>query len=161
MSDNNSVDTSGIIMRQFIFRFVVLLCCIVIFVLKKLPPSPDANGYSFPAERPATNRSFAFIEGFSTSLEVLSKSLVVRRAYFDNRKRQGHNSTVVFMLDMKRSLTSDVFIGCRIGQRESSKIRFRHSIAYKWAINNRHVTQNVAFVDCFDVDGISDGDPAF
>ena len=98
---------------------------------------------------------------YSTSLDVLSKTLVVRCAYFDHRKRHGHNNAVVFMLEMKRSLGSYAFRGCRVGPLESSVVKFRKSIAYKWAINNVNVTQNVAFVDCFDVYGVRDGDPAF
>ena len=130
--------------------------------VKKLIPSTDVlDLHVYSVENPAGNQSFTYLKEIPSSLESLSKSLVVRRAYFDHRKRQNHNNAVVFMLDMKRSLGSDIFTGCRVGQIESSKVRFRHSIAYKWAIKNRNVTQNVAFVDCFDVDGISDGDPAF
>ena len=94
-------------------------------------------------------------------LHILSKSLVIRRVYLDNRKRHDHKNTVVFMLDIKRSLTSNMFTGCRVGQVKSSMVKFRHSKSYTWTISHRNITENVAFVDCFDVDGISDGDPAF
>ena len=97
----------------------------------------------------------------SDSLCVLSKSLVVRRVYLDSRKRYGHKNAVVFMLDVKKNLRPNMFTGCRIGPVKSSQIEFRPSKSYKWKIAHRRSTKNLAFIDCFDVDGIRDGDPAF
>ena len=97
----------------------------------------------------------------SAPLEVLSKTLVVRRAYYENRKRKGHRNSVVFVLEMKRSVSSTVFKGCQVGSTYSSKVHFRRSMQYKWAIERKHVTKDVAFVDCFDIDGVTDGDSAF
>ena len=39
-------------------------------------------------------------ESLVSQLLVLSKSLVVQRAYFDYRKRDGHENTVVFLLEI-------------------------------------------------------------
>ena len=97
----------------------------------------------------------------SASPEVLSKTLVVRRAYYDSRKRKGHKSSVVFVLEKKRSVSSSVFKGCQVGSTYSSKVHYRRSMQYEWASANKHVTKDVGFVDCFDIDGVSDGDSAF
>ena len=96
-----------------------------------------------------------------SELEVLSKALVVRRCYLDRRRREGHRNAVVFFVEMKRSLKSNIFTGCRVGSKVSSKVHFRRSKAYKWAIDTKHVTKDLAFVDCFDIAGIKDGDSAF
>ena len=97
----------------------------------------------------------------STLLAILSKTILVRRAYFDNRKRDGHENAVVFTMEVKRSIRSKVFIGCRVGGRESSKVHFQYSTPYDWAIKTFHVTKNIALVDCYDVHGAKDGDPAY
>ena len=144
-------------------RYYSLIVVIIILAsssVKWMFRSPNVSDQT-KEEKRTENRDFTYLGSFSSSPATLSKSLVVRRAYFDHRKRQGHDNAVVFMLDMKRSLRSNMFVGCRVGQINSSKIRFRHSIAYKWAIYNIHVTQNVAFVDCFDISGVNDGDSAF
>ena len=96
-----------------------------------------------------------------SGLEVLSKALVVRRCYLDRRRRDCHRNAVVFFVEMKRSLQSNIFTGCRVGSKVSSKVHFRRSKAYKWAIDTKHVTKDLAFVDCFDIAGIKDGDSAF
>ena len=111
------------------------------------------------SEVPAQRQNYSTAD--TQSLYVLSKSLVVRRVYFDSRKKQEHKNAIVFMLDIKRSLRSNMFTGCRVGQVKSSKVQFHPSIAYKWTIAHRNITQSVAFVDCFDVGGITEGDPAF
>ena len=109
------------------------------------------------------NRSFTYFNEFSVSAEVLSKAIVVRRAYFDNRKRYSHQNAIVFMLEMKRSLRSSlVFTGCRVGSVASSNVHFRHSKQYDWAIKTFHVTTSVGYVDCYDINAtIKDGDEAY
>ena len=105
------------------------------------------------------NRNFNVV---STSLDALSKSILVRRAYYDTRKIYGHKNSVVFMVDLKRSLWSEVFVGCRVGPAASSRVHFRQSRAYKrFAIDKKHVTKNVAIVYCFDIDSVTEGDAAF
>ena len=100
-------------------------------------------------------------ESSVSQLAVLSKSVVVRRAYFDNRTRDGHSNAVVFLLEIKRSVTATMFTGCRVGDAESYKIHFRRPKQYFWAISEKHVTKNVALIDCYDVHGAKDGDPAY
>ena len=100
-------------------------------------------------------------ESLVSLLAILSKTILVRRAYFDNRKRDGHENAVVFVMEIKRSIISKVFTGCRVGGRESSKVHFRYSKSHDWAIKHFHVTKNVALLDCYDVHGAKDGDPAY
>ena len=100
-------------------------------------------------------------ESLVSLLTVLSKTIVVRRAYFDYRKRDGHENAVVFIMEVKRSITSKMFTGCRVGGRESSKVRFRYAEQYDFAIKTKHVTKNVALIDCYDVHGVKDGDPVY
>ena len=45
-----------------------------------------------------------------------------------------------------------------MGSKESSKVHIRRSMAHQWAINKKH---DLAYVDCFDIAGIKDGDSAF
>ena len=100
-------------------------------------------------------------ESLVSLLAILSKTILVRRAYFDDRKRDGHENAVVFTMEVKRSIKSNVFTGCRVGGRESSKVHFRYSGPYEWAIAHMHVTKNIALVDCYDVHWAKDGDPAY
>ena len=100
-------------------------------------------------------------ESLVSLLSVVSKTIVVRRAYFDYRKRDGHENAVVFVMEIKRSIPSKMFTGCRVGGTKSSNVRFRYAKQEEWAIKNKHVTKNIALVDCYDVHGVKDGDPAY
>ena len=77
------------------------------------------------------------------------------------RKRDGHENAVVFVMEIKRSIPSEVFTGCHVGGTESYNVRFRYAKQYDWAIESKHVTKNVALIDCYDVHGVKDGDPAY
>ena len=100
-------------------------------------------------------------ESLVSLLAILSKTIVVRRAYFDYRKRDGHENAVVFIMEIKRSIPSKVFTGCRVGDIQSSNVHLRHPKQYDWAIMYKHVTKNIALIDCYDVHGTKDGDPAY
>ena len=141
--------------------FVALVCFCIVFLILVLSTYGRVNTEPSRA-RPLQSYTVIYQNTTFTSLEALSKLLVVRRAYFDHRKRHGHKNAVVFMLEMARSLVGqNIFTGCRVGSVESSSVHFRKSEQYQWAINVKHMTKNVAFVDCFDVNGISDGDAAY
>ena len=94
-------------------------------------------------------------------LPILTKSLVVRRAYYDSRHRDGHSNAVVFVLEAGRSVNAKSFFGCRVGSVVSTKFSFRMPKRYNWAIRKKHVTKNVALIDCYDITNVKDGDPAF
>ena len=100
-------------------------------------------------------------ESVMSLLAILSKSLVVRRAYFDYRKRDDFENAVVFIMEIKRSIPSKMFTGCRVGDIQSSNVNFRYAKQYDWAIEKEHVTKNIALIDCYDVHGTKDGDPAY
>ena len=141
--------------------FIALACFCLVFIMSTYG---RWNTTARVSVRPHLNQSYTDSYQYTTetSLEALSKLLVVRRAYFDKRKRNDHKNAVVFMLEMARSLVGqNIFTGCRVGSVESSSVHFRKSNQYQWAINVKHTTKNVAFVDCFDVNGVEDGDAAY
>ena len=94
-------------------------------------------------------------------LLLLSKTIVVRRAYFDMRKRDGHENAVVFVLEIERSVTSKIFTGCRIGTTESFKTHFRYPKQYFAPMKCKPITKRIALVDCYDVHVAKDRDPAY
>ena len=101
------------------------------------------------------------IPHIESAMSTLSKTLVVRRAYFDSRHRDGHSNAVVFVLEAKRSVNARIFSGCRVGSVVSTKFRFRIPEQHDWAIIYMHVTKHIALIDCYDIHNIKDGDPAF
>ena len=107
------------------------------------------------------NRTLYAIPFSEPRLSILSKHLVVRRAYFDRRQRDGHSNAVVFLLEAERSVNATSFSGCRVGSVVSTEFEFRIPKQYDWAIENYHVTKNVALIDCYDIHNVKDGDPAF
>ena len=94
-------------------------------------------------------------------MSILSKKLVVRRAYFDSRHRDEHSNAVVFVLEAKRSVNARSFSGCRVGSVVSTKFRFRILKQHDWAITYMHVSKNIALIDCYNIHNVKDGDPAF
>ena len=141
----------------------VVLCCSTVVVILLIIYCTRQRRFIQQLRANITGaHRFTNLREYSVSLELLSKIIVIRRAYFDDRKRNDHKNAVVFMLEMKRSVQpKSLFAGCRVGSVVSSKVHFRHSEQYNWAISNIHVTKNVAFVDCFDVFDVKDGDPAY
>ena len=150
--------------RSFVFCLAVILAVILITVsfISRRGQQPiategpalvstkgQAQCKTDASEVSAQRKSYSTAD--TQSLYGLSKSLVVRRVYFDNRKRQEHKNAIVFVLDIKRGLRSNIFTGCRVGQVKSAKVQFRPSIGLF----------PIAFVDCFDVGSITEGDPAF
>ena len=107
------------------------------------------------------NRTLYTIPFSESRLSILSKHLVVRRAYFDRRQRDGHSNAVVFLLEAERSVNATSFSGCQVGSVVSTEFEFRIPKQYDWAIENYHVTKNVALIDCYDIHNVKDGDPAF
>ena len=146
--------------RLSYYTFIVLVSfCVVIITLIYNSESRSVQSRRFTSVRPLqalTHRNTTI-----KTDTVLSKLLVVRRAYFDKRKRRGNKNAVVFMLEMARLSEPNIFVGCRVGSAESSKVYFRRSKQYQWAIRSKHVTKNVAFLDCFNLDGVKDGDAAY
>ena len=151
-------------MQRWVPFVVAFVCCVAIIILGYIQTGifdASSNVHAQPGLHIPGGITDRTLNEIAAPLEVLSKTLVVRRAYYDSRKRKGHKSSVVFVLEKKRSVSSSVFKGCQVGSTYSSKVHYRRSMQYEWAIANKHVTKDVGFVDCFDIDGVSDGDSAF
>ena len=93
------------------------------------------------------------------SISILSKELVVRRVYFDPRKREGHSNAAVFLFEARRRVNATSFSGCRIGTYRSHKFRFHIPGVYWWAWK-LGVTENLAMLDCYDIPQPRNGDSA-
>ena len=70
--------------------------------------------------------------------QVLSKQLIIRRVFFDRRRRGGHSNSTVFLVEAKRlKLGSQNFAGCRVGLYTSNKFLFRPAVSYKFVQNQK------------------------
>ena len=98
----------------------------------------------------------------STALSAvsLSKELVIRRVYFDPRKRDGHSNAAVFLFEASRRVNTRLFSGCRIGTYRSDKFHFRVPGFYKWFQDHRGATAQLAMLDCYDIPQPRNGDSA-
>ena len=90
----------------------------------------------------------------------LSKELVIRRVYFDPRKRDGHSNAAVFLFETRRRVKSNSFSGCRVGTYTSNKFRFRAPGNYAWVQRNKGATAQLAMLDCYDIPQPRSGDSA-
>ena len=53
----------------------------------------------------------------TTVLSLVSKDIIVRSVYFDDRPRDGHQNALVFMVEARRGLIDQNFVhGCQIGK---------------------------------------------
>ena len=95
-----------------------------------------------------------------TTLSVLSKELVIRRVYFDPRKRDGHSNAAVFLFEASRRSNSASFTGCRVGHYTSRKFRFRVPGNYWYVHEHRGATEQLAMLDCYDIPQPRSGDSA-
>ena len=96
--------------------------------------------------------------GISTA--TLSKELVIRRVYFDRRRRDGHYNAAVFLFETKRKVDSRSFSGCRVGPFRSDKFHFRVPGNYKFVQDYRGATEQLALLDCYDIPQPRNGDSA-
>ena len=98
---------------------------------------------------------------YSALAQVLSKELMVRRVYFDPRKRNGYANTTVFLMEAKgTSINFKRFHGCRVGHSFSDRFRFRTPVNYKWVQTHKHTTSTLALIDCYNVPRVENGDLA-
>ena len=93
--------------------------------------------------------------------QVLSKELIIRRVFFDRRRRGGHSNSTVFLVEAKGlKLGSQNFAGCRVGLYTSNKFLFRPAVSYKFVQNQKDSTSSLALVDCYDIRAVRNGDSA-
>ena len=98
---------------------------------------------------------------FSAPAQVLSKELVVRRVYFDPRKRNGYANATVFLLEAKgTTLNGKRFHGCQVGHSFSDRFRFRPPRNYAWTQKHEHTTSTLGLIDCFNIPRVENGDSA-
>ena len=90
----------------------------------------------------------------------LSKEVVIRRVYFDPRKRDGHSNAAVFLFETRRRVNATSFSGCRVGTYVSYDFSFRAPGNYEWVQQVKKVTAQLAMLDCYDIPQPRNGDSA-
>ena len=93
--------------------------------------------------------------------QLLSKELIVRRVFFDNRPKPGnHSNATVFLVEGKGSFRPSRFSGCRVGDYDSSVLRFRKPVSYKWVQRHKDAKSTLAMIECYDIPVVENGDLA-
>ena len=98
----------------------------------------------------------------TTVLPLVSKDIIVRSVYFDDRPRDGHQNASVFMVEARRGLVDKSLIfGCQIGKYFGKSIKVR-LVSLMWYIYRRypHINHDIFMVDCFDLP-VKNGSRAF
>ena len=97
-------------------------------------------------------------------VQVLSRELVVHRAYFDRRRRGGHCNSTVFLVQTKeREITGSetkYYVGCRVGAHVSDEVFFRTAVSDKVLQKKKHATGVVGLIECYDIRAVKNGDTA-
>ena len=102
-------------------------------------------------------------ESFDSSVpaQVMSKEIVVRRVYFDPRRRNGYANATVFLLEAKgTTLNGERFHGCRVGHSFSDRFHFRSPRSYAWRQKHKHTTSTLGLIDCLNIPRVENGDSA-
>ena len=148
------------------YSLITVIClCITMLLLWKLISSLDG-----PTIRTAT-QPFAATPGSNmlcrnrldnaVAPQLLAKEIVVRRVYLDPRRRDGYSNTTVFLIEaMGTKVLSKRFAGCRVGQYVSKKVQLRTVTAFRWEQKIKNATSSLAFVDCYDIPELTNGDSA-
>ena len=98
-----------------------------------------------------------------TILPLVSKDIVVRSVYFDDRSRSGHSNASVFMVEARRYIVDDYLImGCQVGDHFGAYIQSRTLELIRVFVHWKHnyVTHDLLMVDCFDLP-VKNGSRAF
>ena len=104
-------------------------------------------------------------QGFSDDsvvpAQVLSRELIVRRVFFDRRRRGNYSNATVFLVEAKgMKLGSQKFAGCRVGRHTSRKIFYRFARSYRFVQRIKNATSTLALIECYDIRAVRDGDSA-
>ena len=143
--------------RRALWCILLAWCCVVVNVV--WPPSVSTFSLATRNFGHSTTSVHCGVHN-STALPILSKELVIRRVYFDPRKRDGHSNAAVFLFESRRKVNAKLFSGCRIGTYRSNKFRFRVPGNYKWVQDHRGATEQLAMLDCYDIPQPRNGDSA-
>ena len=127
------------------------------------PPILPENTEStpvLPLSSPAPKR---IVEYPPTTVRTLvSKDIIVRSVYFDDRPRNGYKNASVFMVEARRGLVDQsLILGCQIGEYFGNYTKVRLLAQMNW-VHHRypHINHDLFMVDCFDVP-VKNGSRAF
>ena len=98
----------------------------------------------------------------TTVLPLVSKGIIVRSVYFDDRPRNGHQTASVFMVEARRGLVDkSLILGCQIGKYFSNYTKVRQ-VDLMWYVHKHypHINHDLFMVDCFDLP-VKNGSRAF
>ena len=167
--------------RQFVALLTV--ACFVLYIQYVFYGSSHSPN-SFPSSTVLTYRSYnATVLAYSvpviptrsalctrydgTSQNFSTQDIIVRAAYFDNRRRGiNHRNTTVILIEVRISiLEQNLIVGCAVGEHATTdKYRFRvHKLRLTWWVRThvRYLSHDTVFVDCFDVPVVQNGSRAF
>ena len=98
-----------------------------------------------------------------TVLPLLTKDIIVRSVYLDDRPRSGHVNASVFMVEARREVVDQgLIVGCQVGDSIGRVIQVRRLALIEVFVHWKHkyVNHDLAMVDCFDLPA-SNGSRAF
>ena len=95
-------------------------------------------------------------------LPLVSKDIIVRSVYFDDRPRDGHQTASVFMVEARRGLIDQsLILGCQIGEYFGESTKVRKVDLMSWVHHRHpHINHDLFMVDCFDLP-VKNGSRAF
>ena len=96
-------------------------------------------------------------------LPLLSKDVIVRSVYLDDRPRNGHLNASVFMVEIRREMVDQgLIVGCQVGGRVGKHFQVRRLALIEVYVHWKHsyVNHDLVMVDCFDLPA-SNGSRAF
>jgi hypothetical protein len=99
-----------------------------------------------------------------TVLSLLSKDVVVRSVYFDDRPRSGHVNASVFMVEARREIVDQgLIVGCQVGRDVAEFFQVRRLALIEVYVHWKHnyVNHDLVMVDCFDLPRARNGSRAF
>ena len=99
------------------------------------------------------------------SQNFVTKDLIVRAAYFDDRQRGSHRNTTVFLIEVRISiLKQNLITGCAVGEHfTTSTNKFEvHRLKLTGWVHQHHpeLSHDTVFVNCFDLP-VQNGSRAF
>lgn len=89
-----------------------------------------------------------------TVLPLISKDVIVRSVYFDDRPRSGHVNASVFMVEARREIVDEgLIVGCQVGRHVAKFFQVRRLALMDAYIHWKHsyVNHDLVMVDCFDL----------
>ena len=90
----------------------------------------------------------------SSVVPLLRKDVIVRSVIFDDRARNGHTNSSVFMVEARRSIVDEgLIIGCHVGEHFGKFIQVRPVALMAAFVHWKHayVNHDLLMVDCFDL----------